>query len=142
MIKAIRVVALVAGLCGAVMAGWTGFDTDRFLAIARQTDGRVTAVAGRDGLVTVTFQPRAGQDATVTAEGRGRWMTGAAVPVAYVVLPGGDVDARLAVDRDLWAGMWTWIEVSLGSFLLAVFGRALIEDPLSVIGFKGAGGHR
>ena len=131
----IRLAALIAALAFASAATYTGIRTQNFMEQAQHASGQVVSNADSPE-TTVRFPTRDGivvQHRIKSANAS----PGDMLPLLYVPHPT-DIDVRLDRPNVLWAPMWHWIEFSVGALLIAIYGRALVEDPLSVIGFKGA----
>ena len=133
-IRTTRLCALAAALVAVAMATYRGWDTNRFVAVARPATGYLRPLNSNPDLAVVQFSADDGSTHTIPL--RVPQTTGSAtIPVLHLRTQTG-IDARLATNRTLYAPMWTWIEVALAAALLAIYGRALVQDPLSVIGFK------
>ena len=117
------------------MATYCGWSVGRFVTAARRVDDHLLTSSSEQGKRRVQFQVDDGSLHILEAASDEISAGAENVPILYTRVAS-KVDARLNDDRVLWSPMWTWISTSLAGFLLAVYGRALIVDPLSVIGFK------
>ena len=133
-VRLIRLFALGVSLSAAAMALYRGLETGRFVSAAHHAIGHVSGTA-TDGKAEIEFRAENGNTETLAADLTPVEAALSSIDILYV-RSATSLDARVADDRTLWAPMWTWIETALAAMLLAIYGRALIEDPLSVIGFK------
>lgn len=136
-IGASRIGALLIAAASAGMATHAAHDTQRFIRAAQPGTGRILVAADQDGPATIGVRTRPDRPETRSrADGMSDQPPGATVPVLYVARFDGTLDIRIGPERLLWRRVWTWVEVAFAALLAAIYGQALIQDPLSVIGFK------
>lgn len=135
LVRALRLGAALLAVIALGMAALRWHQTTQFLESAHRTTGTVVS-STEGGIVVIAFSLAPNQEHRFTARDAGVQNPGTAVPVAFLVSPGQPVEARIAVPQALWSPSWTWAEIALAALLAAVYGRALVEDPASVIGFK------
>ena len=134
LIGLIRLTAFVSAVAFACLAAYTGVSEQHFIDQAERTVGVVSEVS--DGFITVSFPIRNAGTVLKRFDVKDV-VLGSMVQLLYV-LRGSDTIVQLDRPSELWAPMWGWIEWCVVALLVAVYGRALVEDPLSVIGFRGA----
>lgn len=130
----IRLFALVLAVLAGGAAVMRGLQVRHFLRVAQHVQGHVVGHS-TNGQAEIGFPVAGRQQQQTTLDWVGSSM-GSAVALVYTKQADGGLDVRLDAPAALWKPMWTWIEVAFALFLLAVYGRALVEDPASVIGFK------
>lgn len=136
LIRAVRLLAALLAVAALGMEALRWQQTSRFLDPAQRATGTVVS-SNAAGSAVIAF-PLLGREHRFTAFDIGPQPTDTSIPVAFITAPGQPVQARIDVSKALWSPTWTWVEIAFAALLAAGYGRALIEDPASVIGFRSA----
>ena len=133
-IAALRLLAAILALLSAAAAAEAGMTTRSLIATARHAKGTVAAL--HDGLADITVPSPSGQVSEITQPYSRQIAPGQTVDLLVQPSSNGQTDIRLDDAHTLWHPMWTWIEIAFAALLAAIYGKQLLTDPLSVIGFK------
>ena len=134
-IERARALAATLGLLCAANAAYRAHTTQNFIATATPIQALITRI---DPDAAVSVKLPSGKPALFTATNATDLSPGKTIPLLIHTDTNGAIDLRSPKPHDLWSPTWTWIEAAVAAFLAAIYGRQLITDPLSVIGFKSA----
>ena len=107
-----------------------------FIARATHVSGTLAPGGPAQRLLQVVFADEHGQLLTFSPATTPAGLSAGPVPVAYARDRDGRLDARLDIPSLLWAKWHDWLGRFLFFAFAAIFGKAAVTNPGSIIAFK------